>query len=71
MMRYKTAMSTREMIDHELNELPEQMQREVYNFVRFLRLQADDEKFDGLVLSVSALGKDWSTPEEDAAWSSL
>jgi predicted DNA-binding antitoxin AbrB/MazE fold protein len=29
------------------------------------------ENFNGLLLSESALAKDWSTPEEDAAWASL
>ena len=36
-----------------------------------LRAKAKDEKFDGLLLSESALAKDWNTPEEDAAWASL
>ena len=30
-----------------------------------------DEFFNGLLLSESALAKDWNTPEEDAAWASL
>ena len=30
-----------------------------------------DEAFNGLLLSESALAKDWNTPEEDAAWASL
>ena len=30
-----------------------------------------DESFNGLLLSESALAKDWNTPEEDAAWASL
>ena len=30
-----------------------------------------DESFNGLLLSESALVKDWNTPEEDAAWASL
>ena len=30
-----------------------------------------DEPFNGLLLSESALAKDWNTPEEDAAWVSL
>jgi len=64
-------MSTRELIDKELEALPEPLQREVYDFVRFLRLKSDNEVFDGLVLSQSALGKDWNTSEEDAAWQSL
>ena len=30
-----------------------------------------EESFNGLLLSESALAKDWNTPEEDAAWASL
>lgn len=64
-------MSTRELLDRELDVLPEPLQREVYDFVRFLKQKAEDEKFNGLLLSDSALAKDWNTPEEDAAWASL
>jgi len=64
-------MSTRELIDRELSDLPEAFQREVYDFVRFLRHRAKDDSFNGLLLSESALSKDWNTPEEDAAWANL
>ena len=64
-------MSTRELIDKEVADLPEPLQREVYDFVRFLRLKSEDEKFNGLLLSRSSLARDWDTPEEDAAWASL
>ena len=64
-------MSTREMIDKEVSEMPEPLQREVYDFVRFLRLKTQDEAFDGLRLSESALAQDWNSPEEDAAWANL
>ncbi|HEX7406169.1 MAG TPA: hypothetical protein VF515_00825, partial [Candidatus Binatia bacterium] len=37
----------------------------------FLRLKSEDERFDGLLLSESALAKDCNAPEEDAAWASL
>ncbi len=69
--RYFCAMSTREMIEKEVSAMPEPLQREVYDFARFLRLKNDDDSFNGLLLSESALTKDWSTPEEDAAWASL
>ena len=59
------------MIDREVAKLPEPLQRQVYDFARFLKLRSDEENFDGLLLSESALGKDWNTPEEDAAWASL
>jgi hypothetical protein len=46
------------------------LQREVYDFARFLR-EKYDAGFDGLLLSESVLRKDWDTPEEDAAWANL
>ncbi len=70
-MIYLSNMSTRELIERELADLPEPLQREVYDFVRFLRHKSGDESFNGLLLSESALDRDWNTPEEDAAWASL
>ncbi len=64
-------MSTRELIEREVASLPDSLQREVYDFARFLRSKAEEERFNGLLLSESALAKDWNTPEEDAAWASL
>ena len=64
-------MSTRQLIEREQEALPEPLQQEVYDFARFLRRRAEEERFDGLLLSESALGKDWNAPEEDAAWESL
>ena len=64
-------MSTQELIVSEVNQLPEMLQREVYDFARFLRERSTSDDFDGLLLSNSALAKDWDTPEEDAAWSNL
>lgn len=64
-------MSTLELIDRELAELPEWWRREVYDFVRFLRLKSEDDSFNGLLLSESALAKEWNTAEEDQAWQSL
>ena len=64
-------MSTRELIDKELEVLPEPLQREVYNFVRFLRLKSDSDAFNGLLTSEAVLARDWDTPEEDAAWQNL
>ena len=61
-------MSTQELISQEVKNLPEPLQREVYNFARFLRQRSEDESFNGVLLSDSVLLKDWDTPEEDAAW---
>ena len=64
-------MSTQQLIEQEVTRLPENLQREVYDFARFLRFQREDESFNGLLLSETALAKEWNTPEEDAAWASL
>jgi hypothetical protein len=60
-------MSTQELIEKEVASLPENLQREVYTFARFLREQSRDNSFNGLLLSESVLSKEWNTPEEDAA----
>jgi hypothetical protein len=64
-------MSTRELIEKEIAGLSEPLQREVYDFARYLRLKREEESFNGLLLSETALAKDWNTPEEDAAWANL
>ena len=64
-------MSTTELIAQEVTALPENLQREVYEFAHALRLQSAEQGFDGLLLSESALARDWNTLEEDAAWASL
>jgi hypothetical protein len=70
-MWYDSGMSTRELIERELDVLSEALQREVYDFARFLRLKSDSEAFNGLLASESVLARDWDTPEEDAAWANL
>ncbi len=64
-------MSTQELIIKEIENLPEPLQREVYDFARFLREKSAEESFNGLLLSESALRQDWDTPEEDLAWANL
>jgi len=63
-------MTTEELIRKEIENLPEALQREVYDFARFLREKSEAD-FNGLSLSHSTLSKDWDTPEEDAAWANL
>jgi hypothetical protein len=64
-------MSTKELIAKEVSVLPESLQREVYDFARSLHRKSEDDSFNGLLLSETALARDWDTPEEDAAWASL
>jgi hypothetical protein len=64
-------MSTRELIERELDALPEELHREVYDFARFLRSKSNGKPFNGLLASEAVLARDWSTPDEDAAWENL
>jgi len=64
-------MSTQELINQEVENLPEPLQREVYDFARFLRERSEDGSYNGLLLSETALRKDWDRPEEDVAWANL
>jgi len=64
-------MSTQELINKEVENLPEPLRREVYDFARYLREKSQDDSFNGLLMSASALRKDWDTPVEDAAWANL
>jgi hypothetical protein len=64
-------MGTRELIDKELEVLPEWLQREVYDFVCFLKTKSDGESFNSMLASEAVLARDWNTPEEDAAWANL
>jgi hypothetical protein len=42
--------------------LPKTRQREVFDFARFLRLKNEDESFNGLLLSESALAQSSPSP---------
>jgi hypothetical protein len=64
-------MSTRELIDKELEVLSEPLQRQVYDFVCLLKRKTDEEAFNGMLASQSVLARDWDSPEEDAAWAIL
>jgi hypothetical protein len=64
-------MSTRELIDKEVANLSEDLQRKVYYFAVQLRKNGQQEEFNGAALSESVLARDWNSPEEDAAWANL
>lgn len=64
---------TKTLID-EIKSAPEAVQREVLDFVSFLKtrqnVQAEGRE-DLLALAQAAWGADWNTPEEDEAWRDL
>ncbi len=63
-------MSTREVIVHELERLPEQDLGKLLAYLRALQ-DAHAENAMPALAAESALAKHWLAPEEDAAWANL
>ncbi len=61
-------MNNKDELFNELQDLPQNEIKEVYDFV--LRLKQKEKK-TSLLLSESSLKKDWLSPEEDEAWKDL
>ena len=56
----------------EIKAAPESVQREVFDFLAFLKTRGKSEGRENLLpLAQSAWATDWNTPEEDAAWRDL
>jgi len=58
----------------EIESAPEEIRREVWDFLKFLksRQAAGPEREDSLLpLAQTAWGPDWNSAEEDAAWKDL
>ncbi len=56
----------------EIKSAPESIQREVADFLAFLKAREKREGDENLLpLAQSAWAADWSTPEEDSAWRDL
>lgn len=64
-------MSTKELLRAEIETTPEEIVREVYDFLHYLKHKNSQAKNADLYLAESALGKDWLSAEEDAAWRDL
>jgi len=64
-------MSAAELLQKEIDQTPEPILLEVYHYLKFLKTRSSEESFNGLILSESALSKDWNAPEEDRAWANL
>lgn len=64
-------MSTKELLQREIAEVPEPLLDEVLDFLQFLKTKIVKERMDTAIASESALKKDWLKPEEDEAWQSL
>ena len=55
----------------ELEGLPEGCIAEVTDFAAWLKYRRLQQVPETMMLSETALAKDWNTPEEDEAWASL
>jgi len=64
-------MKEKEVVVHEIEELPLSLLQEVLNFIRFLKTRVAQERLETALLSETALQKAWLRPEEDEAWRDL
>ena len=65
-------MNAKELLLKEVDNIPEFILEEVWNFLQFLKGKYDQDKLEsGLLLSESSLQKDWLKSEEDEAWQNL
>jgi hypothetical protein len=69
-IRDVVAMSKRELIDLELDGMPEQDLDKLLEFLQLLK-EAHTETAMPTLAAESSLRKDWLSPEEDAAWVNL
>ncbi|HEV8537863.1 MAG TPA: DUF2281 domain-containing protein [Bacteroidota bacterium] len=64
-------MTTKELLQKEIEQVPESFLEEVLDFVFFLKSKIVREKLDLGIASESSLQKDWLSPVEDKAWQNL
>ncbi|WP_293155231.1 MULTISPECIES: hypothetical protein [unclassified Microcoleus] len=64
-------MNAKELLIKEVENIPESILEEVWNFLQFLKLKYNKDKLEASLLSESSLEKDWLKLEEDEAWQNL
>ncbi|MEG4319225.1 MULTISPECIES: hypothetical protein [unclassified Microcoleus] len=64
-------MNAKELLLKEVENIPEFILEEVWDFLQFLKGKYDRDKLESSLLSESALQKDWLKSEEDEAWQNL
>jgi hypothetical protein len=64
-------MNAKELLLQEVENIPEFILEEVWDFLQFLKAKYDINKSESSLLSESALQKDWLKLEEDEAWQNL
>jgi hypothetical protein len=63
-------MSTRELIDRELDRMPQRELDKLLSLLQILR-ETQIESALPMLAAESSLSKDWLSPEEDSAWANL
>ena len=64
-------MSKRAVLLQEIETLPAACIDEVVDFVAFIKQRKLYQIPETMLMSETALSKDWDTPEEDEAWANL
>lgn len=64
-------MNAKELLLKEVENIPEFILEEVWDFLQFLKKKYDKDKLEASLLSESSLKKDWLKLEEDEAWHNL
>ncbi|MEG4837172.1 hypothetical protein [Microcoleus sp. B9-D4] len=64
-------MNAKELLLKEVDNIPEFILEEVWEFLQFLKAKYDKDNLEASLLSESSLQKDWLTLEEDEAWQNL
>jgi len=68
--RYDSPVSLAE-IKQMATQLPPEELTALTSFLVRLIQNSEGEAFNGAALSESVLGREWNSPEEDAAWANL
>jgi len=66
-----TRVNTKETLLREVSVLPSAYYAEVLDFIESLKTNRQPAIPETMLLSESALSKDWDTEEDDKAWESL
>lgn len=64
-------MIAKELFLKEVENLPEFILEEVWDFLQFIKAKYLQEQLEASRLSESSLQKDWLRSEEDEAWQNL
>jgi len=64
-------MTNRAVLLKEIETLPARCVGEVVDFVEWIKHRNLSHVPETMLMSETALSKDWNTPEEDEAWANL